>query len=70
MCAFKHASNELLRSFNEQCVHLMVLFQGLRNAHKFHAIKSYEMLLLVPMNGQIHEGFVYLAGKKGSLAIK
>ena len=70
MCAFKHATNELLRSFNEQCVHLMIIFWRLRNAHKLHAIKSYEMILLVVINGQIHEFFVYVAGKKGSFAIK
>ena len=33
MCAFKHATNEPLRSFNEQCEHFMILFQRLRYAH-------------------------------------
>ena len=46
MCAFKHATNELLRSFNEQCVHLMILFQRLRKAHLLLAMKGYETLVL------------------------
>ena len=67
MCAFKHASNELLRAFNEQYVHLTILFQRLDDAHFFHVIKGYEILVLVHMKGQIHELFVYVACKKLSL---
>ena len=47
MCAFKRASNELLRSFNEQCVHLMILFQGLSIAHLLHINDIYVIYGLV-----------------------
>ena len=70
MCAFKHASNEFLRSFNEQCVHLMILFQRLRNAHKLHVMRCYEMLVYVAMNRQINELLMYVVGKKCSFAMK
>ena len=59
MCAFKHASNELLRSFNEQ----MCALNDFSEAHLFQAIKGYEMLVVVAMKGQINELFVYTAGK-------
>ena len=70
MCAFKHASNELLRAFNEQYVHLTILFQRLDDAHFFNVIKGYEILVLVDMNDQIHELFVYVAGIKSYLCKK
>ena len=70
MCAFIHSSNELLRAFNEQCVHLTILFQRLDYAHYLHATKGYVLLLLVAMNDWIYVFSVYKAGKKGSFALK
>ena len=54
MCAFKHAFNEFLHSFNEQCEHLTILFHRLDDAHYLHAIKAYETQMLVVMNGYIY----------------
>ena len=50
MCAFKHESNELLRAFNEQCVHLTIFFQRLDDDQYLNAIKGYGILELVVMN--------------------
>ena len=60
MCAFKRASNELLRSFHEQCVHLMILFQGLSKAHLLHITDIYVIYGLVYANREVSVNYVIL----------
>ena len=46
--------NEFLHSFNEQCEHLTILFQRLDDAHYLHAIKTYEILVLMAVSDHIN----------------
>ena len=67
MCAFKHESNELLRSFHEQCVHLTLLFLGLSDAHNLYAKNCHEEKMRVLMNSHIRVILMCLHVEKNKL---